>query len=156
RRVPCGAGWLACRVALPGTQQIAVPFAFLSGVRMAPEPALDGFPAGVVELAVRIGGKLLRARLDRLLSEIRSHKSIQLSPRKSKVPDTFFEALSEVGPQFLPGIEEPAHHGADRDAERVGNLAITQFRLGVQDEGHALWLGERSERRIQLPPQVRP
>src|SRR5262245_44231398 len=79
----------------------------------------------------------------------RSHNS----PSESGLGDQF---PRQPRPQLLPRIEQPAHHSADGDIHHLGDLPITQLRLGMQYESLPLSLRKSQERLIEHLSQLRP
>jgi hypothetical protein len=67
----------------------------------------------------------------------------------------FHPGFEQAAP-VLARVKEPAHDGADRDAQDLGDLAVAEFRLGVQHEGLPLWEGELRERLVEFDAQVGP
>src|SRR5439155_23273594 len=63
--------------------------------------------------------------------------------------------LCQVRAQFLARVVETAHDRANRNAEHVGDFAVTQFRLGVEHKGFSLCLGQRGQRLVDQAAQVR-
>ena len=47
--------------------------------------------------------------------------------------------------EFLPGVKQPAHHGSDRNPQRLGHFAVRQSAVHVQDERLPLALGQPDE-----------
>jgi len=57
-------------------------------------------------------------------------------------------------PQPSPGVEKPAHHGANRNSQDFRYLTVIQFAVHVEHERPPVRLGKALERRLNLAALV--